>query len=122
MYCTVDRISCVHSCVLIWSDEWTLIKDFSWHLVKKSQKNIDQHDEFDILHDKGPDLCVPIFHVVGDPLENGGAPNTHGAGGIGLGEQGIVSQEIDANKVMLPVLVIACNRPTVSRNLDQLLK
>ncbi len=29
---------------------------------------------------------------------------------------------LDPKQVVLPVLVIACNRPTIKRNLDQLLK
>ncbi len=48
------------------------------------------------------------------------------ADGNNPGGGGAVSNEspelLDPLKVVLPVLVIACNRPTVKRNLDQLLK
>ena len=33
-----------------------------------------------------------------------------------------VVELLDPQKVVLPILVIACNRPTIKRNLDQLLK
>jgi alpha-1,3-mannosyl-glycoprotein beta-1,2-N-acetylglucosaminyltransferase len=38
------------------------------------------------------------------------------------GDSVVESPPVDPNKVTIPVLVIACNRPTVRRNLDQLLK
>lgn len=52
---------------------------------------------------------------------------------VGQAETGVAGEEvavaqvppqdpIDPNTVPIPVLVIACNRPTVKRNLDQLLK
>ena len=83
---------------------------------------------YKVLPDTSPPNPYTLFLLAGDPLDQqprGGVAGGGGRGGVEADDQGAgggLLQEMDANKVMLPVLVIACNRPTVRRNLDQLLK
>ncbi len=57
-----------------------------------------------------------------DPVAPGDQRGDSKSAGPAAPDVVVDSPPIDLNKVAIPVLVIACNRPTVKRNIDQLLK
>ena len=59
-----------------------------------------------------------------DANAQGGGDDGGGGGGSVIGAKPVITPDADTdlNQVVLPVLVIACNRPSIKPNLDEILR
>ena len=70
-------------------------------------------------------VCVVATDAIKpDANAQGGGDDGGGGGGSVIGAKPVITPDADTdlNQVVLPILVIACNRPSIKTNLDEILR